>query len=219
MAEPALSGRTSPDRDDHRGRQETIPRQEDSEERLPYPAGQCPVFDVDRRPGKRAHINTAYFCYSPDLNFYFLSDPDSLHCKNVERNPSMAMMVMNSSQTWGGSDRGIQLFGTCHRVRGPAAKEAERRYGSRFPAYATWLRRTDRSGRRGADLLRSYAFYRFVPTPIKILDEAEFGGAAFGIASVKRRRTNGRTPTAHVSWLAKAGISPTAHDPGKDAAL
>src|SRR2546422_7587423 len=52
MAEPALSGRTSPDRDDHRGRQETIPRQEDSEERLPYPAGQCPVFDVDRRSGK-----------------------------------------------------------------------------------------------------------------------------------------------------------------------
>src|SRR5207245_8664582 len=52
MAEPALSGRTTPDRDDHLGRQETIPRQEDSEERLPYPAGQCPVFDVDRRSGK-----------------------------------------------------------------------------------------------------------------------------------------------------------------------
>src|SRR2546427_294445 len=102
-------------------------------------------------PGTRAHINTAYFCYSPDLNFYFLSDPDSLHCKNLERNPSMAMMVMNSSQTWGGGDRGIQLFGACHRVRGPAAKEAERRYGSRFPGYATWLRRTDRAGRRGAD--------------------------------------------------------------------
>src|SRR3989442_734581 len=29
-------------------------------------------------PGNRAHINTAYFCYSPDLNFYFLSDPDQL---------------------------------------------------------------------------------------------------------------------------------------------
>jgi len=169
-------------------------------------------------PGNRAHINTAYFCYSPDLNFYFLSDPDSLHCKNVERNPSMAMMVMNSSQTWGGSDRGIQLFGTCHRVRGPAAKEAERRYGSRFPAYATWLRRTDRSGRRGADLLRSYAFYRFVPTRIKILDEAEFGGAAFVIAGVTRRRPNGRTPTAIVTWLATEELRPQGHARGKAAA-
>src|SRR2546430_2795764 len=166
-------------------------------------------------PGNRAHINTAYFCYSPDLNFYFLSDPDSLHCKNVERNPSMAMMVMNSSQTWGGSDRGIQLFGTCHRVRGPAAKEAERRYGSRFPAYATWLRRTDRSGRRGADLLRSYAFYRFVPTRIKILDEAEFGGAAFVIASGTRRRPNGRTPAAIRTWLRPADTPPQGPAPGK----
>ncbi|TLZ84076.1 MAG: pyridoxamine 5'-phosphate oxidase family protein [Methanobacteriota archaeon] len=169
-------------------------------------------------PGNRAHINTAYFCYSPDLNFYFLSDPDSLHCKNLERNPSMAMMVMNSSQTWGGSDRGIQLFGTCHRVRGPAAKEAERRYGSRFPGYATWLRRTDRSGRRGADLLRSYAFYRFVPTRIKILDEAEFGGAAFVIAGVTRRHPNGRTPAAIVTWLATEELRPQGHARGKAAA-
>src|SRR2546425_7259247 len=149
-------------------------------------------------PGTRAHINTAYFCYSPDLNFYFLSDPDSLHCKNLERNPSMAMMVMNSSQTWGGSDRGIQLFGTCHRVRGPAAKEAERRYGSRFPRYATWLRRTDRSGRRGADLLRSYAFYRFVPTRVKILHAAAFGGAAFRNGGGRPPRPDGPTPAPSV---------------------
>jgi len=169
-------------------------------------------------PGNRAHINTAYVCYSPDLNFYFLSDPDSLHCKNVERNPSMAMMVMNSSQTWGGTDRGIQLFGACHRVRGRAAKEAERRYGSRFPGYATWLRRTDRSGRRGADLLRSYAFYRFVPTRIKILDEAEFGGAAFVIAGVTRRHPNGRTPAAIVTWLATEELRPQGHARGKAAA-
>jgi len=167
-------------------------------------------------PGTRAHINTAYFCYSPDLNFYFLSDPDSLHCKNLERNPSMAMMVMNSSQTWGGSDRGIQLFGTCHRVGGPAAKEAERQYGSRFPAYATWLRRTDRAGRRSADLLRAFAFYRFVPTRIKILDEAEFGGAAFVIAGVTRRH-NGRTPAGIVTWLATEELRP-AHPPRKAAA-
>src|SRR5438094_3699196 len=167
-------------------------------------------------PGNRAHINTSYFCYASDLNFYFLSDPDSLHSKNVERNPSMAMMVMNSSQTWGGSDRGIQLFGTCHRVGGPAAKEAERRYGSRFPAYATWLRRTDRAGRRSADLLRSYAFYRFVPTRIKILDEAEFGGAAFVIAGLTRRH-NGRTPAGIVTWLATEELRP-AHPPRKAAA-
>src|SRR3989442_305144 len=69
-------------------------------------------------PGTRAHINTAYFCYSPDLNFYFLSDPDSLHCKNLERNPSMAMMVMNSSQTWGGRHRGAPPGAPTQKGRG-----------------------------------------------------------------------------------------------------
>src|SRR5436309_4309815 len=170
-------------------------------------------------PGNRAHINTAYFCYSSDLKFYFLSDPDSLHCTNIERNPSMAMTVMDSSQTWGGRDRGIQLFGTCHRVGEQAAKEAERQYGSRFPTYTAWLRRTDSAGRRGAKLLRSYAFYRFVPTRIKILDEAEFGGAAFVVAGVRRRRhPGGRTPAAIVTWLATEELRPRGHARGRAAA-
>jgi len=41
--------------------------------------------------------------------------------------------------------------------------------------------------RRQAALLRSYAFYRFLPGRIKILDEREFGGAMFVTAAVVRR--------------------------------
>src|SRR2546430_10389097 len=33
---------------------------------------------------------------------------------------------------------------------------------------------------------RAYALYRFLPNRVKILDEAEFGGAVFVIASVHR---------------------------------
>src|SRR2546428_12303357 len=132
-------------------------------------------------PGNRAHINSAYFCYSPDLNVYFLSDPDSLHCKNVERNPSMAMMVMNSSQTWGGTDRGIQLFGACHRVRGPAAKEAERRYGSRVPRAGDQDTGSDRSGMPGAGRVSWYAIVQILAAPVSILEEAEIVWSAAGI--------------------------------------
>ena len=28
----------------------------------------------------QSHINTAYFCYSDELELYFLQDPGSLHC-------------------------------------------------------------------------------------------------------------------------------------------
>src|SRR6266508_3119196 len=75
-------------------------------------------------PNHHAHINPAYFCCSQDLEIFFLSDPTSLHCRNLESNPSMAMTIFDSSQNWGGSDRGIQLFGTCRQATGRQALQA-----------------------------------------------------------------------------------------------
>jgi len=43
--------------------------------------------------------------------------------------------------------------------------------------------------RRQAEQLRSYRFYRFVPTRVKILDERVFGGGVFAVASVPRLRS------------------------------
>jgi len=79
--------------------------------------------------GNRAHINTAYFCYSRALELFFLSDPGSLHCRNLAEHPSMAMTIFRSAQAWGNPDRGVQLFGTCREAKGPHARNAERLYG------------------------------------------------------------------------------------------
>jgi uncharacterized protein YhbP (UPF0306 family) len=161
-------------------------------------------------PGNRPHINTAYFCYTPDLELYFLSDPSSQHCRNLERNAGLAMTIFRSAQEWGGQDRGIQLFGLCRRTSGRGARDAERCYAARFPPYAKWMNGLSPTERRQAALLHSYAFYRFLPSRIKILDEAEFGGAAFVIAGVKRRRPpNRRTPIAIVTWLATEKLRPS----------
>ena len=135
-------------------------------------------------PGDRAHINTAYFCYSDRLEFYFLSDPSSTHCRNLARNPSMAMAIFRSSQPWNRSGRGLQLFGTCREARGSHAARGERLYGERFRSYRTWMAGTSERERRLAAGLRTYRFYRFVPTKVKILDEAEFGGGVFVTASL-----------------------------------
>ena len=48
---------------------------------------------------------------------------------------SAAVAVFRSTQTWGGSDRGIQLFGRARELRGRAALDAERLYAKRFRAY------------------------------------------------------------------------------------
>jgi uncharacterized protein YhbP (UPF0306 family) len=161
-------------------------------------------------PGNRAHINTAYFCYSAQLELYFLSDPEAQHCKNLERNPSLAMTIFSSSQKWGNPDRGLQLFGTCRRVDGRPAEEAAHWYGTRFPAFGKWLKGASDADRRQAALLRSYAFHRFLPKRIKILDEREFGGGVFVTAIVKRgRQATSPRRSPRLIWHATHLLAPS----------
>jgi len=96
------------------------------------------------------------------------------------------------------------LFGTCRRTRGRGAREAERCYAARFSPYAKWIEGLSAAERRQAALLRSYAFYRFLPKRIKILDEREFGGAMFVTAAVVR----GSHSKAVVHWSATERLSP-----------
>ena len=159
-------------------------------------------------PRNRAHINTAFFAYSPNFEFYFLSDPDSLHCRNLLANPSLAMTIFDSRQRWQQAGRGLQLFGTCRRTHGQAAREAAKVYGSRFPAFGRWLSSSRAFERRQARLLRAYAFFRFLPTKVKILDEGRFGGAVFVIARIRRSTRRGRERTT-LDWQSTERFVPT----------
>ena len=151
-------------------------------------------------PGNRAHINTAFFAYSPALELYFLSDPDSLHSRNLSALPSMAMTIFDSRQSWDDPGRGIQLFGTGRKTWGVQASRAERTYADRFPSFARWLRGRSAAEREQAARLRSYAFFRFMPNRVKVLDEAEFGGAAFVVARVIRRGGPSGRDRPRLAW-------------------
>ena len=144
----------------------------------------CSMATVNRTG--RAHINTAFFAYSDKFEFYFLSDPRSIHCQNLSSNTSMAMTVFTSSQNWDESGRGLQLFGRCSEAEGPRATDAERVYVKRFAAYGKWMKGASEADRRQASVLRAYRFYRFLPHKLKVLDEAEYGGAVFLVSPVKR---------------------------------
>jgi len=138
-------------------------------------------------PRRRAHINTAYVAYAPSLELYFLSDAKSQHCQNLATNPSLAMTIFDSRRTWGGSDRGVQLFGNAAEARGNAAAKAEATYAARFPVYGKWMRSRSAEERALAADLRALRFYRFRPTRLKILDEPEFGGGVFVTAEIPKR--------------------------------
>ena len=123
--------------------------------------------------GGRPHINTAYFAWSPGLEVVWWSAPEARHSRNIRRQPSVAIAVYDSTQKWGGSDRGIQLFGTAQEVTGRAARDAERLYGARFKAYS-------------GDETHAYRFYRFRPRTVKLFHERELDGATFVTAKVSR---------------------------------
>src|SRR3989454_8763540 len=115
----------------------------------------CAIATVS--PRGRAHINTAYFAWGPGFEIVWLSAPDARHSQNVRANGSAAVAVFRSMQTWGGSDRGIQLFGRARGLRGRAALDAEGLYAKRFPAYV-------------GDL-PAFRFYRLQTQRMKLFDE------------------------------------------------
>src|SRR5206468_9952380 len=98
-------------------------------------------------------------CTSPELDVYFLSDSSSLHARNLLRNASVALTIFRSSQPWGVSNRGLQLFGTARPATGAHTRSAERLYGRRFPLYLRYIRSRKFKEKKVGAQLRSYRFY------------------------------------------------------------
>jgi uncharacterized protein YhbP (UPF0306 family) len=130
----------------------------------------CAIASVS--PQGRAHVNTAYFAWSEDLQLVWLSARRAGHSRNIRANSAVAIAVYDSSQTWGTPDRGIQLFGEAREVDGPSDSDAEAVYGRRFPGY------------RSSDFASGYSFYGFRPRRIKVFDEPALGAGVFVTARV-----------------------------------
>jgi hypothetical protein len=131
----------------------------------------CAIATVS--PGKRAHVNTAYFAWTPSLGVVWLSDPAARHSRNLQAGSTAAIAVYDSAQSWGEPDRGLQLFGSAREVGPSARSEAERDYVRRFPHFAA----ADPS---------EMSFYRFRPSRLKLFDERALGAGVFVSATVGR---------------------------------
>jgi uncharacterized protein YhbP (UPF0306 family) len=126
-------------------------------------------------PAGQAHINTAYFAWTRELQLVWLSEPGAQHSRNIRANGNASVAVYDSEQRWGGPDRGIQLFGTAREFERSADSDAERLYAARFPDY----RREE---------LDAYRFYVFRPRRLKVFDESKLGAGVFVTARLGRDR-------------------------------
>jgi uncharacterized protein YhbP (UPF0306 family) len=129
----------------------------------------CAIATVS--PGGRPHVNTAYFAWTDEFHLVWLSEPRARHSVNLRAHPAAAIAVYDSGQRWGGSDRGIQLFGSAREATGRSARAAERTYSDRFPA-------------QDAVDLGGYRLYRFRARRMKVFDERSFGAGVFVTARV-----------------------------------
>ena len=107
------------------------------------------------------------------MEIVWLSAPEARHSRNIRSDPSVAIAVYDSTQKWGGSDRGIQLFGSAREVSARERRTAERLYGARFKPYS-------------GEELQAYRLYRFRARTIKLFHERELGGGTFVTAKVAR---------------------------------
>lgn len=66
--------------------------------------------------GDHPWIASVYYSFDEDLNLYFLSDPATLHCKQIAKNPLVAVSIADSTQKVGDLKKGLQLYGTARQI-------------------------------------------------------------------------------------------------------
>ena len=123
-----------------------------------------------------SHINTAYFCFDEDFNFYFLTPPTSRHSLNLLNNNSIAVTVFSTDQSWGGGPmQGIQIFGTAKLTDPDNETLAYNTYGKRFAAFLEWMNSMTVEEKSKVES----KFYCLTPTSLKLFDEKTFGEETF----------------------------------------
>lgn len=134
-------------------------------------------------PAEESHISTAYFCFTDDLDFYFVSDPGTTHGQYIAQHPQIAVAIFDTAQRWGDPLRGVQLFGRCHLASIAESPRALATHAARFHAYGEYIKALNPFEREKSP----YKFFVFRPCTVKLLDESAFGEETFVTAEVVRK--------------------------------
>jgi len=68
--------------------------------------------------GQHPWIATVYYSLDKDLNIYFLRDPDTIHCRQIAKNPEVALSIADSPQKPAGKKKGLQIYGLAEQISG-----------------------------------------------------------------------------------------------------
>lgn len=66
--------------------------------------------------GEFPWIAYVYYTFDKSLNIYFLSDPITLHAKQIIENPRVAVSIADSNQSINKPKRGLQISGVAEQI-------------------------------------------------------------------------------------------------------
>lgn len=118
-----------------------------------------------------AHANNVYFAYNDDFEIIFVSDKDTKHAENIEKNEHVSIVIYNEPESYGINHQGIQIHGVCSQASGLDLVKCWHIYTKRFPVYATMIKNVDEIANK---LVKSRLFIVKV-TSLKIMDVPTFG--------------------------------------------
>jgi hypothetical protein len=109
-----------------------------------------------------------FYAHDPELNLYFLSEPDTRHGQNLVANSHAAGTIQADGQDWR-SIRGLQVRGEAFLLPAPQVLRAAALYGRKYTFVAGLL-----SGSEGpvglARPLGRARFWIFRPTWFRLVD-------------------------------------------------
>lgn len=66
--------------------------------------------------GEHPWIASVYYSFDREINLYFLSDPKTLHCRQIARNNQVAVSIADSHQKVSDKKKGLQMFGVSEQI-------------------------------------------------------------------------------------------------------
>lgn len=109
-------------------------------------------------PDGRPRATPLFFAFDDRTSLVFLSEPDTQHCLNLERDPSAAAALYPEESDWRFL-RGLQMKGLASVVPASDRDEALALYTARFPFISDLPQPVSQS-----------QVYRFHPTWVRLID-------------------------------------------------
>jgi len=115
-----------------------------------------------------------------DLVLHLMTGPDTTHGRHLLENPSVAITVFSTDQSWTDKKRGLQIFATGALTPAMAVPGVLGQYLARYRGVRGWIK-------GAADLPKTGSrFFSLTIDRVKLLDESTFGERVHVQADVAR---------------------------------